>query len=153
MTLALVLASREPKEEAARRDAGGSVRSGIVTAGLILMISLGAKLAVALGAVHYGDIALRVTMAIMGAFLAVTGNAIPKTLRPLGALDCDPAKVQVVQRLAGWIWALAGLAVAIAWLTLPINLAEAMSFLLLPCAILVTVGQVVWLRRAKPSAL
>jgi hypothetical protein len=151
MTLVLVFVSREPKEKAARREAG--VRRGIVTAGLILLISLGAKLAVALGAVHDGDIALRATMAIVGAFLAVTGNAIPKTLRPLAALHCDPTKVQAVQRLAGWIWALAGVAVAIAWLTLPINLAEAMPFLLLPSAILVTVGQVVWLRRAKPSPL
>jgi len=153
MTLALVLASREPKEETARRDAGGSVRRGVATAGLILAISLGAKLGVALGAVHYGDIALRATMVIVGAFLAVTGNAIPKTLTPLASLQCDSAKVQAVQRLAGWIWTLAGLAVAIAWLTLPINVAEAMSYLLLPSAILVTVGQAVWLRRAKPSAL
>ena len=153
MTLALVLASREPKEETARRDAGGSVRRGVATAGLILAISLGAKLGVALGAVHYGDIALRATMAIVGAFMAVTGNAIPKTLTPLASLQCDSAKVQAVQRLAGWIWTLAGLAVAIAWLTLPINVAEAMSYLLLPSAILVTVGQAVWLRRAKPSAL
>ena len=113
MTLALVLVSRKPKEEAARPDAGGSVRSGIVTAGLILVISLGAKLAAALGAVHYGDIALRATMAIVGVFLAVTGNAIPKTLTPLATLHCDPAKVQEVQRLAGWIWALAGLAVGL----------------------------------------
>jgi hypothetical protein len=113
MTLALVLLSREPKEQAARRA----------------------------------------TMAIGGAFLAVRGNAIPKTLTPLAALHCDPAKAQAVQRLAGWIWALAGLAVAIAWLMLPINLAEEMSYLLLPSAILVTVGQAVWLRRTKPSAL
>src|SRR5208282_3583334 len=153
MTLALVLVSREPKEEAARRDFGGSVRSGIVTAGLILVISLGAKLAVALGGVHYGDIALRAPMAIAGAFLAATGNAIPKTLTPLAALHCDPAKVQAVQRLAGWIWVLTGLAVVVAWLTLPINLAEATCFLLLPSAILVTVGPAVWLRRAKPSVL
>jgi hypothetical protein len=153
MTLALVLVSREPKEEPARRDAGGSVRRGIVTAGLILVISLSAKLAVELGAVHYGDIAQRATMAIVGVFLAVTGNAIPKTLTPLAALHCDPARVQAVQRLAGWIWVLAGLAVAIAWLTLPINLAQAMSFLLLPSAILVTVGQAIWLRRVKPSSL
>jgi hypothetical protein len=153
MTLALVLASRKSQEEAARRDAGGSVRRGIATAGLILAISLGAKLGVALGAVHFGDIALRAPMAIVGAFLAVTGNAIPKTLTPLASLQCDPAKVQAVQRLAGWTWTLAGLAVAIAWLTLPINVAEAMSYLLLPTAILVTVGQAVWLRRAKPSAL
>jgi hypothetical protein len=153
MTLALVLLSREPKEQAARREAGGSVRGGIGTAGLILVISLGSKLAVALGVVHYGDIALRATMAIGGAFLAVRGNAIPKTLTPLAALHCDPAKAQAVQRLAGWIWALAGLAVAIAWLMLPINLAEEMSYLLLPSAILVTVGQAVWLRRTKPSAL
>ena len=153
MTLALVLASHKSQEEAARRDAGGSVRRGIATAGLILAISLGAKLGVALGAVHFGDIALRAPMAIVGAFLAVTGNAIPKTLTPLASLQCDPAKVQAVQRLAGWTWTLAGLAVAIAWLTLPINVAEAMSYLLLPTAILVTVGQAVWLRRAKPSAL
>jgi len=153
MTLALVLVSREPKEGAPRREAGGSVRSGIVTAGLILLISLGSKLAAALGAVNSGDSALRATMAIGGVFLAVTGNAIPKNLTPMAALHCDPVKVQAVQRFAGWIWALAGLAVAIAWLTLPVNLAEAMSFLLLPSAILVTVGQAVWVRRAKPSAL
>ena len=145
MTLALVLVSREPKEGAARRDAGGSVRRGIMTAGLILVISL--------GAFHYDEIVLRVTMAIGGAFLAVTGNAIPKTLTPLATLDCDPAKVQAVQRLAGWIWVLTGLAVVVAWLTLPINLAEATCFLLLPSAILVTVGPAVWLRRAKPSVL
>ena len=114
MTLALVLVSRRPKVEATRRDAGRSVRRGIVTAGLILVISLGAKLGVALGAVHSSDIALRATMAIMGVFLAVIGNAIPKTITPLAALQCDPAKVQAVQRLAGWIWVLAGLAVAIA---------------------------------------
>jgi len=48
---------------------------------------------------------------------------------------------------------LTGLAVVVAWLTLPINLAEATCFLLLPSAILVTVGPAVWLRRAKPSAL
>jgi hypothetical protein len=153
MTLALVVVSRGPQEEATRRDARGSVRRGIVTAGLILAISLGAKLAAALGAVHSGDFALRATMAIMGAFLAVTGNAIPKTLTPLAAQHCDPARVQAVQRLSGWTWVLAGLAVAMAWLALPINLAELMSFLLLPGAIFVTVGQVVWLRRAKPSAL
>jgi hypothetical protein len=153
MTLALILVYREPKEEAARRDSGGSVRRGIVTAGLILVISLGAKLAVALGAVHYGDVALRATMAIGGAFLAITGNAIPKILTPLAALHCDPANVQAVQRLAGWIWVLVGLAVTIAWLTLPIHLAESMSFLLLPSAIVVTVGQALWMRREKPSAL
>jgi hypothetical protein len=33
----------------------------------------------------------------------------------LAALHCDTVKVQAVQRVAGWIWALAGLAVAIAW--------------------------------------
>jgi hypothetical protein len=153
MTLALVMVSGKTREEAARRDSGRSVRRGIVTAGLILAISLGAKLAGALGAVHYDDIALRATMAITGVFLAAIGNAIPKTLTPLTAVNCDPAKVQAVRRLAGWIWAVAGLAVAIAWLTLPINLAETTSFLLLPSAILVTVGQAVWLRRAKPSAL
>lgn len=153
MTLALVRVSREPGEKATRRNAGQSVRSGIVTAGLILAISLGAKLAVALGAAHDGDIALRAAMAITGAFLAVTGNAIPKTLTPLAALNCDPAKFQAARRLAGWMWALAGLAVALAWLTLPINLAETMTFLLLPTTILVTFGQVVWRRRAKPSAL
>lgn len=153
MTLALVLVSREPKAEAERRAARGTVRSGIATAGVILAISLGAKLAGALGAAQYGDMALRATMAIVGAFLAVTGNAIPKTLTPLATLHCDPAKVQAVQRRAGWIWTLAGLAVAMVWLTLPVNQALAMTFLFLPSAIVVTVGQAAWLRRAKPSAL
>ena len=32
-----------------------------------------------------------------------TGNAIPKTLTPLAALRCDPARVQAFNRFGDWL--------------------------------------------------
>lgn len=137
----------------ARRETADSIRSGIVFAGLMIVCSLGAKLAAALGAVgDSGDLSRRATMAILGAFLVFTGNAIPKTLTPLAALQCDAARVQAFQRMAGWTWVLAGLALAVAWLALPLRLAETTSLVLLPGAMLIIGALLVRLWRARQRA-
>ena len=71
-------------------------------------------------------------MVVMGAFLMATGNAIPKTLTPISVYSIDPARLQRLQRRAGWTFALAGAALAIGWLALPEPLANLLTLLLAP---------------------
>lgn len=111
---------------------GADIKRSLVFAGIIVLVAAGTRLAAAagvLGAPSAGW-SQRLTMATIGAFLMVTGNAIPKTLTPLGALSCDPAVVQSFQRLGGWTWALVGLVVAITWLVLPLSLAGTLTFVI-----------------------
>ena len=137
-----------------RRSKNGSngIRRGIVFAGLVLVIPLGLKLATTLGAINHADFSKRATMAIMGAFLMSTGNAIPKTLTPLSALRCDAAKAQAFQRFAGWTWVLTGLALAVAWLVLPLHLADSLTFVVVPGGILIIAMQCARLRWSRHAA-
>jgi hypothetical protein len=117
----------------------------------MLAVSLTAKYAVTRGAVHDPDLSLRLVMAIAGAFLVSTGNMIPKRLTPLSAMRCDATKVQSFQRMAGWTWVLAGLALAIGWLVLPVARAEQMMYVLLPTATVINVVLAVRLMRTRPT--
>ena len=123
-----------------------SLGSGIVFAGAMLAVSLAVKLAVALGLVPGPDLGRRATMVILGAFLAFTGNALPKTLTPLSALACDGTRVQAFQRFAGWTWVLTGLAFALAWLLLPVVVAKPVSLSVLVGGMLLVAAQLVQLR-------
>jgi hypothetical protein len=152
MALALGYVSRGPKEEAAKLCAADSIRTGVVYAGSILVLTLGATLINAMGVPGAADLSERAMMAILGAFFVFTGNAIPKTLRPLSPLPEDAARVQAFQRFAGWTWVLTGLVFAIAWLILPLRFAESTSFLLLPAAILLILVQYLRLRRTGHRA-
>jgi len=107
------------------------IRRGLTYAGLIIVVAGGAKVAAAHGLVG-NDWPGRATMAVMGAFLMATGNAIPKTLMPLSASSCDPAALQRLQRQAGWMFALAGAGITIGWLALPEPLANLLTLLLAP---------------------
>lgn len=131
----LVVALRWSNGESERHRSATLGRS-IVFASLIVAFSLGAALAGTLGAVEDPDLGRRATMAILGAVLVFTGNAMPKTLTPLSALQCEAEKVQTFQRLAGWTWVLSGLGFAIAWLTLPIHLAAPVSLALVALGML-----------------
>ena len=144
-------ASRRPAEDGARGKREDSIRAAIVFAALMLLVSLGNRLATASGATSSPDFARRAVMAIAGAFLAFTGNTIPKILTPLGNLGCDPARAQAVRRFAGWTWVLAGAAVSVAWLGLPILRAETAMYILLPAAMLVTFAQMILPRTRRKS--
>ncbi len=127
-----------------------SIRTGIVFAASILAAALAARLAHAIGAVD-NDLSRRLPMVIIGAYFVLVGNAMPKTLRPLSALRCDPTTAQSVQRLAGWTWVLSGLVVAGVWLTLPVDLAEAVSMAAIVGSVLVVVAKIIsvrWIRTA-----
>jgi hypothetical protein len=151
MGLVWFRASRRSAEDGARGKREDSIRAAIVFAALMLLVALGSRLAPAFGASSSPDFALRATMAIAGAFLAFTGNTIPKVLTPLASLGCDPARVQAARRFAGWTWVMTGVAVCVAWLALPIVPAQTATYILLPAAMLVTFVQPILLRTRRKS--
>ena len=148
MAAALALTWRRPADDSAGSRAAGSIQSGIVFAGLIMLASLVGALATARGALHDADFARRASMVVVGMFFAATGNAMPKMLTPLSRMRCDPARVQAFQRLSGWIWVLAGLGYALAWVVLPLPLADSVSLAVIVSAMLLIIWQLVRLRRA-----
>lgn len=148
MTVALLLTWRRQADDSARNNAAGSIQGGIVFAGLIMLTSLVGALATARGALHDADFARRASMVVVGMFFAATGNAMPKMLTPLSRMRCDPARVQTFQRLSGWIWVLAGLGYALAWIVLPLPLADSVSLVVIVSAMLLIIWQLVRLRRA-----
>jgi hypothetical protein len=101
----------------------------VVFAALMMGIPLALTLARSYGFVDGSDVARRSTGILTGAFLAMLGNVMPKNLPPLSS-GCDGARQQAFQRLAGWTWVLCGLALAVGWLALPIDLAERAAMVL-----------------------
>jgi hypothetical protein len=150
LTLALWTALRRWRDIPARRQAADAVRNGlaaIVFAALMMAAPLAAKLAYALGAIEDKDLAQRLTMVTLGAFFMFTGNAMPKMLPPVSAVQCDGAKAQAVRRFTGWTWVVTGLAFAGVWLVLPVDIAEPVSLTVLLGGVLAVVAQCVRVRR------
>jgi hypothetical protein len=153
MALIYVFARRFSGRDAARRSATGAITNAVVLGGLIMVISLVAKLAASLGAVAGdSDLGRRMAMVITGIVLVFMGNAMPKTLTPLSALRCDGARAQAFQRLAGWTWVLTGVAYAAAWMVLPIDVAKPVSVVIVLCAMLVNVTWLIRLRWTRREA-
>lgn len=150
MTAALTVVRRWSGGQTPRDAAGDSIRGAVVFAALMLIIPLGTRLAANLGLPPHADTGRRLTMILMGAFLAFTGNTIPKTLTPLSALRCDPARAQALQRLLGWTWVLTGLGFSLAWIVLPPAVANPVSDVVLVAGMIVTVSQVFLGHRARP---
>ena len=146
------LAFRRSSGDAASVRSYASVTSAVAFGALMMIIPLAVTLAHAYGVVDDPDSGRRTTMIILGAYLAVTGNALPRTLPPVSSLPCNGARVQTFQRLAGWTWALCGLGFATAWLALPTDVAEPVSMALVAAAMIVTITQLLRLRRARQHA-
>ena len=135
------LAFRRSSGDAASIRSFASVTGAVAFGALMMIVPLAVTLAHAYGVVEDPDSGRRTTMIILGAYLAVTGNAIPRMLPPMSSMQCDGARVQAFQRLAGWTWALCGLGFATAWLALPIDAAEPVSTALVVAAMIVTIVQ------------
>lgn len=156
----VMVAVRRRSQLAFRRSSGGavskrslaSVTGGIAFGALMMIIPLAVTLAHVYGVVADPDSGRRATMIILGASLAVTGNNLPRMLPPLSSMQCDGARVQAYQRLAGWTWVLCGLGFAAAWLALPIDVAEHVSTALVVAAMIVTIVQLLRLRKPRQHA-
>ena len=121
------LAFRRSSGDAVSIRSFASVTGGVAFGALVMIVPLAVTLAHAYGVVDDPDSGRRTTMIILGAYLAVTGNGLPRMLPPMSSMQCDGARVQAFQRLAGWTWVLCGLGFATAWLALPIDAAETVS--------------------------
>ena len=122
------------------------ITTAVVFAALMMGIPLALTLARSYGFVDSFDVARRSTGVLIGAFLAMLGNVMPKHLPPLSS-GCDSARQQAFHRLTGWTWALCGLLSAIGWLALPIDLAETAAVVLPVTAVAVTIVHLVRLAR------
>ncbi|MEO8481193.1 MAG: hypothetical protein ABI634_03230 [Acidobacteriota bacterium] len=151
---------RRSSQLAFRRSSGNtasvrrfaSVNGGVVFGGLMMIIPLAVTLAHAYGVVDDPDSGRRMTMIILGAYLVVTGNALPKTFATASSMQCDGARAQAFQRFAGWTWVLCGLGFATAWLALPTEAAEPVSTGLVAAAAIGTIVRLLRLRRLQQPA-
>ena len=158
----VMIAVRRHSQLAFRRSAGdaasvrsvASVTGAVVFGGLMMIIPLAVTLAHAYGVVDDPDSGRRMTMIILGAYLVVTGNALPKQFATTSSMQCDGdgARAQAFQRFAGWTWVLCGLGFATAWLVLPTDAAEPVSIALVVTAMIVTVVRLLRLRRPQQHA-
>ena len=146
------LAFRRSSGDAVSIRSFASVTGAVAFGALIMIVPLAMTLGHAYGVVEDPDSGRRTTMIILGAYLAVLGNGIPRMLPPMSSLQCDGARVQAFQRLAGWTWALCGLGFVTAWLALPIDTAESVSTALVLAAMAVTIVQLVRLRKLRQHA-
>ena len=144
--------SRSPGDAASARSVA-SVAGAVVFGALMMIIPLALTLAHAYGLVDDPDSGMqRTTMIMVGAYLAVTGNAMPRMLPPTSSMPCSGARVQAFQRHAGWTWVLCGLGYAMAWLALPIDAAGPISMALVVTAMIVTIVQLLRLCKPRPHA-
>jgi hypothetical protein len=144
--------SRSSGDAASVRNAD-SIAHAVVFGALMMIIPLALTLARAYGIVDDPDSGIRrTTMIMVGAYLAMAGNAMPRMLPPTSSMPCDGARVQAFQRFAGWTWALCGLGYAMAGLALPIDAATPVSVALVATAMIVTIVQLLRLRQPRPHA-
>lgn len=144
--------SRSPGDAATVRSVD-SVTLAVAFGAVMMIIPLAMTLAHAYGVVDDPDSGMRRTnMILTGAYLAVIGNAMPRMLPPTSSMPCGGARVQAFQRLAGWTWVLCGLGFAMAWLVLPIDAAGPVSTAVVATAMIVTIVQLLRLRKPRPHA-
>jgi hypothetical protein len=144
------LALRGSTGDATARRSADWITTGVVFGALMMAIPLALTLARSYGVVNDPDLGRRSTGVLVGAFLVMLGNVMPKTLPPLSSMQCDGARVQAFQRLAGWTWVLSGLGSAIAWIALSIDSAEIVTTGLVVAAMVVTIVQLLRLRLRRP---
>ena len=143
------LAVRRSSGDAASVRTSASVTGAVAFGALMMIIPLATTLAHAYGVVDDPDSGQRATMILLGAYLAATGNAMPRMLAPVSSIQGDVARVQAFQRVAAWTWVLCGLGFATAWLALPIVAAGPVSTALVVVAMVV---QLLRLRRLRQNA-
>ncbi len=156
---AVMVAALRLSRRALRRSTGDatalrsldSIPTAVVFAALMMGIPLALTLARSYGVVDDIDLGRRSTGVLIGAFIAMLGNVMPKNLPPLSSMRCDGARQQAFQRLVGWTWVLCGLASAIAWLALSIDSAEIATTVLVVIAMAVTIVQLLRLCRPRKN--
>jgi hypothetical protein len=154
MAVALRLSRRVVRHSTAKPSAVPGldrIPTAVVFAALMMGIPLALTLARSYGVVDDVDLGRRSTGALIGVFLAMLGNVMPKNLPPLSSTGGDGARQQAFHRRAGWTWALCGLASATGWLALPIDYAEIATVVLVITALVLTIVHLSRLSRPRKN--
>jgi hypothetical protein len=85
------------------------------------------------------DVAERGMQMIIGLWLAVQGNFMPKSIRGSRSLEAG-RRVQAALRVGGYAFTLAGLAYAGVWAFAPLQIADSASIIIVASAMLLTMG-------------
>ncbi len=141
---AVMFAALRLSRRGLRRSTGDAaalrrIPTAVVFAALMMGIPLALTLARSYGDIDFGR---RSTGVLIGAFLVMLGNVMPKNLPPLSS-GCDGARQQEFHRLTGWTWVLCGLASGISWLVLPIDFAQTAAIVLPLTALAATIVHLV----------
>jgi hypothetical protein len=142
-------AVRHSTEQGAAVSGLDRIPTAVVFAALMTGIPLALTLARSYGLLDGSDVARRSTGVLIGAFLAMVGNVMPKNLPPLSSTRCDGARQQAFHRRAGWTWVLCGLGLSIGWLALPIDSAEMATMALVVISMVSTIVLLVRLSRPR----
>jgi hypothetical protein len=126
-----------------------AVNSGVVWGALIMVIPLAVMLGHTYGLVADQNSGTRITMIIMGAYLVVLGNTMPRQLPPASSMQDGGARIQAFQRRAGWTWVLCGLGFMTAWLALPTDAAGPVSTAIVVAALIVTGVDIFRIRKVR----
>jgi hypothetical protein len=127
------------KHDRSPADTRKAVSGAVILASLLLSASLAAPLAAALGLIDESlarAIASRGVYVFVGWYFVLRGNRLPKMLTPLSDTRCDPARLQTLQRCTGWSYVLAGFALAVVWLLLPVHLAQPIGMAIIAVGVL-----------------
>jgi len=119
------------------------IRGSVLLASALMTLVLGFKAASASGLLEAngGGLTERAFGVGMGLVLVVIGNFIPKKLEPMLAKTCSPARVQSMQRFAGWVFVLGGLGYAAASAFLPLAYASTVAMAICASALLLVLGR------------
>ncbi|HMI19339.1 MAG TPA: ammonium transporter [Sphingomonas sp.] len=121
------------------------IKAGLIWAGGILAISLGAVTARKLGYVD-GDTVMRLVMGINGLLIVWYGNRIPKTV------IARSAHARQAQRVAGWSQVISGLIYTGLFLFAPVRMAALVGAGAVFAGVVITLGYCLTLRdRRKPA--
>ena len=77
---------------------------------------------------------------LLGVGMVIWGNYVPKLLSPWSVED-EPFEWQRVHRFAGWTATLAGIAMVVVWLALPVETARLAARAILGPAFVLVVGR------------
>jgi hypothetical protein len=117
-------------------------RTVFAVTGLILALKLAPALAIASGQLDaaWEPLTLRIRWIAAGAAWAIWGNYLPKLLSPWPT-EGEPFAWQRVHRFAGWVLSMVGVGIILAWLTLPIALADRVGEGLILAAVVLAIGR------------
>src|SRR5471030_2671395 len=105
----------------------------LLCAALLLALPLLAKLLPPTYAASW--LGQRLLGIMMGVVVMLYANVVPKALRSLSHLQCNPATEQSIRRFGGWSLVLGGLGYVLAWLFAPIAQANMLAVALLGTAL------------------